>query len=63
MKGSPVKPRWQLHIGLWLITLHIAFNPQVPGQGLSHFWFIHALSRGHSELTIHSGRQFGGLSM
>lgn len=37
VNGSPLKPAIQLQIGLWLITLHLVFNPQVPGQGSSHF--------------------------
>lgn len=61
MKGSPVKPGAQLHIGLWLTTWHLAFSPQVPGQGSIHFCFIHARSCTQSELTIHSGLQDGGL--
>lgn len=50
----------QVHMGLWLITLHSAFGPHGPGQGDTHFWFLHDLSAGHSELTTHSGLQFGG---
>lgn len=43
-----------------MITLHIAFVPQDPGQGSTHFSRIQALLLVHSELIIHSGRQFGG---
>jgi len=32
-----------------------------PGQGSEHFWLMQAVERLHSELMIHSGRQFGGL--
>jgi len=48
-------------MGLWLITLHRACSPHVPGQGSEHFCAIHALSIGHSALTTHSGRQEGGV--
>lgn len=60
MKGSPVYPGLQLHIGLWLMTWHRAFNPHVPGHGSAHFWLTHALLSAHSELTIHSGLHAGG---
>lgn len=60
VNGSPVY--WSIHeqIGVWFITSHWAFKPQEPGQGSRHFSFIHALLLGHSELIVHSGRQFGG---
>lgn len=48
------------HIGLWFIILHSVLTPQGFGQGFTHLLFSQALSRGHSELTTHSGRQFGG---
>lgn len=60
-KGSPVKPREQLQIGLWFTTLQNAFSPHVFGHGSVHFCLIHALSCGHSELTTHSGRHCGGI--
>lgn len=60
MNGSPVNLASQLHIGLWFITWHLAFSPQVPGQGSAHFWFIQARFWGHSLLILHSGWQFGG---
>lgn len=60
IKGSPLNPGEQLHIGLWLTTLHLAFIPQVPGQGSRHFWFMHALFCIQSVLTVHSGLQAGG---
>lgn len=63
MKGSPVSPDGQLHIGLWLMTWHWAPRPHVPGQGSVHFWFEHASLRLQSELTMHSGLQDGGLPM
>lgn len=50
----------QVHIGLWFITLQSVFVPQGPGHGLTHRALRQALSREHSELTTHSGRQFGG---
>ena len=34
--------------------------PHSPGQGSWHLRLMHALSEGQSELTTHSGRQFGG---
>lgn len=58
--GSPVKPKWQLQIGLWFTTVQREFNPQTFSHGFLHFWLIQDLSSGHSELTKHSGRQFGG---
>lgn len=48
----------QLHNGLWLRTLHVALIPHTFREhGLMHLLFIQALSAGHSELTMHSGRQ------
>lgn len=61
VKGSPVCEFLHEHMGLWFITLQLALTPQGFGQGFTHLLFMHALSRGHSELTIHSGRQFGGV--
>lgn len=43
------------------MTLHSALKPHVFGQGFIHFCLMHALSKGHSELTVHSGRQFVGV--
>ena len=60
VKGSPVKPSEQVHIGTWLRTVQRALNPQEPGHGSRHFSLIHARLLGHSELITHSGRQFGG---
>lgn len=37
----PVYPLGQLHIGIWLITSHIALLPQVFGHGFMHFFPIH----------------------
>lgn len=45
------------------MTLHCAIIPQEPGHGSRHFSVIQALLLGHSELTRHSGRQFGGAPM
>lgn len=61
MKGSPVKPFLQLHMGLWLIVAQFVFVPQLPGQGSTHFWLMQAFSGLHSELIVHSGLQLGGL--
>lgn len=55
--GSPVKPCGQEQTGMWLTTSHWAFWPQVPGQGSRHLLRRQALSRGHSGLSTHSGRQ------
>lgn len=43
------------------MTWQLVLIPQVPRQGSTHLLFKQALFRGHSELTIHSGLQFGGL--
>ena len=62
VNGSPVNPDGQEQIGLCLTVSHLAFNPQVPWtQGSTHFERIQALFMGHSELTTHSGLQFGGV--
>ena len=60
MNGSPVYPGEHVHIGLWFRTWHFALIPQVPGQGSTHFWLLHASFWGHSELVTHSGLQVGG---
>lgn len=60
-KGSPVRPGGQLQIGLWLMTMHWALSPHVPGQGSVQRWLIQASFGAHSELTTHSGRHDGGL--
>lgn len=43
------------------MTWHLADTPQEPGHGSLHFSRMHAWLLGHSELIVHSGRQFGGL--
>jgi hypothetical protein len=43
-----------------LTTLHKALNPQEPGHGSLHFSLMQAKFEGHSELSMHSGLQFGG---
>lgn len=45
------------HVGIWLITSHLAFCPHVPGHGSRHLLRIQAWSRLHSVLSTHSGRQ------
>lgn len=45
------------------MTLQRALKPQAPGHGSRHFCAIHARSLGHSEFTVHSGRQLGGTPM
>lgn len=57
VNGSPVKPSGHEHVGIWLMTSHRAFTPQVPGQGSLHLFLIQALSLWHSELKTHSGLQ------
>lgn len=61
--GSPENPAGQLHIGLWLMTWHCAWIPQVPTHGFTHFKLLHASFLEQSELTTHSGLQDGGLPM
>ena len=58
--GSPVNPDGQEQVGLWLTTVQMALGPQLPGQGSTHFMLTQAKAGLHSELTRHSGRQFGG---
>lgn len=53
----PLKPRGQLHIGMWFTTRHSAFSPQVPGQGSAHLLLIQALVFGQSLFKTHSGLQ------
>lgn len=60
VNGSPVIPSGQIQIGVWLSTLQTAPVPHEPGHGSLHFSRIHAKLLGHSELIVHSGRQFGG---
>lgn len=53
--GLPVYPGRQAHEGAWLITLHSAYKPHIPGHGSRHLLLIHALSLGHSLFRTHSG--------
>lgn len=43
-------------MGAWSKTRHTAPSPQAPTQGSIHLLRTQARSRGHSEVTIHSGR-------
>lgn len=63
MNGSPVKPGEHEHMGLWLIVWHLVLEPHnlEPRQGSLHLFEMHAKLKAHSALTVHSGRQFGGL--
>lgn len=61
VNGSPVNPNGQAQTGLWLFPWHSALIPQVCSQTSEHLFLMQALSDGHSELTIHSGWQFGGV--
>lgn len=63
VNGSPVYPILQMHMGLWLITLHCVLIPHEFMHGDAHFWLMHASSLEHSLFTTHSGRQVGGLPM
>ena len=56
-KGSPVNPEGQEHVGMWLITSHLAFCPHVPGHGSRHLLRMQVWSRLHSVFSTHSGRQ------
>lgn len=60
MKGSPVYPNIQTHIGVWLTTRHSVLEPHEPGQGFLHFLLMQANCVSHSLLLTHSGLQFGG---
>ena len=55
--ASPVYPWLQLQMGLWFLTEHWAFLPQVPGHGSLHFFCMQARWLGHSVLMRHSGLQ------
>lgn len=61
MNGSPVCLGGHVQIGLCLMTVHLASTPHEPSQGLIHFWLLHALFAGQSELKTHWGRHDGGL--
>ena len=60
LKGSPVYPGWQVHTGVWLMTLHWALAPHEPGQGSRHLSCMQARLLAHSALMVHSGLQLGG---
>ena len=61
LNASPVKPSAQLQSGVWFTTRQTALVPQDPGQGSTHFLLTHVWADGQSELTMHSGRQFGAV--
>lgn len=44
-----------MQVGAWFTTLHSAFKPHMPGQGLRHLLLVHALSLGQSVFSTHSG--------
>lgn len=50
-------PTGQLHTGIWLYTLQIAFWPQVPIQGSLHLFLMQASWGLQSLLLTHSGLQ------
>lgn len=57
VKGLPEYPGKQEQDGAWLMTLHSALRPHVPGQGSRHLLLTQALLRSQSELMTHSGLQ------
>ena len=57
LKGSPVNPKLQVQVGIWLTTWHMAFWAQAPGHGFWHLERIQAKFAVQSVLTTHSGRQ------
>lgn len=62
VSGFPVYPSLHVQIGLWLFTRQFACWPHTfDVHGFTHFWFVHALSREHSDDTTHSGRQAGAV--
>lgn len=54
-RGFPVCSGMHVHIGMWLLTTHSEFIPQVPGHGSRHLLFTQALCFGQSEFITHSG--------
>lgn len=48
-------PGRHAHEGEWLIILHSAYAPHIPGHGSRHLLFMQALSLGHSLFNTHSG--------
>lgn len=43
------------HMGMWLMTWHVASALQVPAHGSPHLFLMQALSLGQSEFNTHSG--------
>lgn len=60
INGSPVYPGRHIQFGVWLTTLHCAFEPHAPWHGSAHLFLMQAMWFGHSLLLVHSGLQFGG---
>lgn len=56
-KAFPTNSGKHEQIGMWFVTIHCAFNPQVPTQGSKHLLRMQALSRGQSLFSTHSGLQ------
>lgn len=54
--GSPDIEDGQAHDGMWLLTVHIAFVPQAPGHGSTHFPPRHVRVGAHSPFVLHSNR-------
>lgn len=50
-----------MQVGIWFITVHLAWIPQEPMHGSLHFSPMHAKLLGHSLWFTHSGLQFGGV--
>lgn len=57
IKALPVVPSGQVHIGIWLYTLHCAVCPHADIHGSSHLFLIQALFIAHSIFDKHSGLQ------
>lgn len=56
LNALPVIFPGQLHIGIWLMTLHRALAAQAPIHGFIHLFLEQAWSLGQSEFKTHSGR-------
>lgn len=56
MNALPVLLGGHVQTAMWFTTSQLALVPQVLIHGLTHLFLTHALSMGHSELIVHSGR-------
>ena len=55
LTGSPTQFGKQVHLGLWLMTVHSELRPHVSGQGSIHLFLEQESTLGQSESTLHSG--------